>query len=164
MLAFFKSRLGLALLSVVWVLTLCTSAGYVVSRSAWKAKLPKYIKVGRKLVSDTPVILSPGGSCGGAFYRLESKTKQKIVEQGLDFFTDAEWSRGNSYKYKWVANKYDGSLRAAMDCTTGGYMETRKLTSSIHSSSNNYFARAEDSKMQIAILGDKGLVFVGYWD
>lgn len=56
-----------------------------------RAGIPAKIKTAEVLTKDYNPGFGPGGSCGGASFRLTDETAEKIRTEGLAFFDDAEF-------------------------------------------------------------------------
>jgi len=76
------------LIPLIAIILVGWTTSYFYSYKFWSGALPKEISVGRKLKTETPLIISPGGSAGYAVFKLNSSTANKIKLAGINYFGD----------------------------------------------------------------------------
>jgi len=135
----------------------------------WAGAIPKKIKVGRAIATDTPFIAPPGGSCGGAIYKLRKTSQKKILNQGLEFFSDKTRSRRwKKAPVSWTLGGSDNRVRVSFNCVVKSSKHKtvflKKMRDSLRAGEAYYGVLGGGSKTRVLVLPKERLVFVGYWD
>ncbi|MEP4051875.1 MAG: hypothetical protein ABJN22_06505 [Litorimonas sp.] len=133
--------------------------------STWKNALPQEIEVGKTLARSTDIISSPGGSCGGAVFRLRKETRDEILEKGFRYFADKSNPRNlTTSSISWKQDDVDGRLGLSFECVTKKHHSSgvRKAIDE----GRAYYGIMDGTAFntRILIVPDEELVFVGYWD
>ena len=135
----------------------------------WAGAIPKKIRVGRAIATDTPLVAGGGGSCGGAIFKLRKTSQKKILSQGLEFFSDKTRSRRWEEKtVSWTLGGSDNRVNVSFSCVVKRSKHKavllKKMRDSIRAGEAYYGVLGGGSKTRVLVLPKERLVFVGYWD